>query len=81
MSTQKIQEQVLFTYERNMRYLEEFHLDLYKMISLFEAGLNSGDIKEKYQLDYKEEYFDILNLDNNSYLYNQKFHVDNARSL
>ena len=72
MKFEQMQQHILEVYRANIEYLKKSQPALYKKIELFELGLDSGMIKEKYELEYKDEkYFDALNVETNEYLYNQ----------
>jgi len=67
-----IEQQALNNYQQNLEYLEKNHKSVYTKLTLLEAAINSGQYKEKYILEYKDDsYFDVLELSTNTWLYNQ----------
>lgn len=70
MSFEEIEKHSIETYNLNIEYLKKSHPQIYSKIKLFEEAVESGAIKEKYELNYKDDYFDALNLETNEYLYN-----------
>lgn len=71
MSFEEIENHAIETYNLNMEYLKKNNLKLYEKVNLFESGLNNGLIEPKYDLNYKDGYFDALNLETNEYLYGE----------
>lgn len=68
---QHIQKQAIDTFQENLHYFHESHPHLFKKIDILNHAIAEGVYKEKYSLEYKEGYFDILDLQTNHYLYNQ----------
>ncbi len=66
-----IEQKAIELYEFNMKYLEKDHNILFNKIKLFEEGLELGEIKERYSLEYIENYFDIYDNVKQEFLYNQ----------
>ena len=67
---QSIEQQVIDIYQNNLLYFKENFEDIYNNITLFNTALETGQIKEKFSLEYKDDlYFDILDLTTNKYLY------------
>lgn len=69
MTYEQLQNQALLIYQENLDYLKEKHFELYEKINLFELALNEDLIEPKYELEYKNDYFDILDLQQNSFYY------------
>lgn len=69
MTHEQIQNQALLTYQENLLYLKEKHFDLYERVNLFDLALCENLISSKFELEYKNDYFDILNLEENSFYY------------
>lgn len=66
-----IEQEAIETYQKNLIYLEKTSENLYKLINILSKGIELGQIKENYILEYKDNsYFDILSLKDNTYLYN-----------
>lgn len=68
---QDIQDMVMKNYQDNMEYFKQNHLSLHAKLSALEHILNTGQYPQKYELDYKDGYFDIIELSSNTYLYNK----------
>ena len=71
MKLEQIEKDSIQNYSLNMQYLKNNHKKLYEKINLFEIALNTNLINSKYELSYKDGYFDILDLETNKYFYNQ----------
>lgn len=67
---ENIQTKAIETYNNNMKFLEETHKSKYEKLRLFESGLELGEIKERYILEYKNNYFDIYDTKENTWIYN-----------
>lgn len=65
-----IEENAINLYKKNINYLEENDKTLYERIKLFEEALNFNHLKERYSLEYKEDYFDVYDNEKNNWLYN-----------
>jgi hypothetical protein len=68
---QNIEEKVINNYNENMNYFKINYPALHNRLLALETILNDGSYKQKYDLEYKDGYFDIVELASNSYLYNQ----------
>jgi hypothetical protein len=66
---QDIQTKAITTYQNNLNYFQETHPEIYKKIDLLSQALEQGSYKENYSLEYKDDYFDILDTRTNEYLY------------
>ena len=58
------------TYLKNLEYLRLNHNQIYKKIELFQIAIESNIIKEKYELRYQNNYFDVYDIGDNTFLYN-----------
>jgi len=65
------QKNAIERYAKNMEFFSQKHPNLFHKLSLFEEAIKSGQHQEKYALEYKEKYFDILELSSKNFLYNQ----------
>lgn len=65
-----INKKAIETYNKNMIFLEEKHKSKFDKLKLFEYGLELGQIKERYVLEYKENYFDIYDTKEEKWIYN-----------
>jgi len=60
---------LLSIYEKNLLFLKENFEDIFNRVNILSDEINSGKIKEKYTLEYRDGYFDILNNETNSWYY------------
>lgn len=67
----KIHENTINLYQKNISYLEKVDNNLYKRIKLFEEALNLNHISQKYILEYNDNYFDVFDNEKSSWLYNE----------
>lgn len=58
------------TYLKNLEYFKVNHNEIYKKIELFQIAIESNIIKEKFELRYQNNYFDIYDFEQNIFLYN-----------
>jgi len=68
---QNIEELAISNYQNNMEYFQKEHPSIHKKILALEALLEDGRYPQKYDLEYKDGYFDVLELSSQSYLYKQ----------
>ena len=67
-----IEHQAFQTYTNNLLFFKQKHPKLFEKLNLLEVAIESGQYKEKYSLEYKDDsYFDVIDLSTNQYLYNQ----------
>ena len=64
-----IEVQALAHYEKNLEYLSKSHTDLFKKLQLFDFAEAENSIKTRYDLEYKNDYFDVKSIDEDRYLY------------
>lgn len=64
---------LLNLYIDNLNFLEQNFPEIFKKIIMLEEAINNKQYQEKWSLEYIEDgdYFDILNLQTNEYLYNK----------
>lgn len=67
----KIHENAISLYEKNIGYIEKVDRELYKRIKLFEEALNLKYISQIYFLEFKDNYFDVYNNEENTWMYNK----------
>ncbi|ABB43455.1 conserved hypothetical protein [Sulfurimonas denitrificans DSM 1251] len=68
---QKIEDKAVLNYKQNMEFFEKEHKRLYEMLIALETLLSDGKYPQKYELEYKNSYFDIKELSSGNYLYGQ----------
>jgi len=81
---QDIELQAVQLYEQNLNYISASHPNVFKKLQLFDLGEADELIKVKYDLEYKDGYFDVKNLKENQYLYQKdslKYAKDVADSI
>jgi len=81
---QDIELQAIKHYEKNLEYFKDSQSELLKKLQLFDLALANGQIEEKYDLEYKDNYFDVKNSEQQQYLYNSdslKYAKDIAKSI
>jgi hypothetical protein len=67
---QDIQAQAINNYQENLLYFQEKFPNLHTKLLALETLLNEEKYPQKYDLEYKDGYFDVKELSSNSYLYN-----------
>ncbi len=63
------------TYNKNLAYLAQQHLDTWTKVKDFSDTLESGEYRAKYDLEYMDTYFDVKLLSNQKYLYASDSHA------
>jgi len=67
---------LLSIYQKNLEFLKENFEDIFNRVNTLSDDINSNKIKEKYSLEYRDEYFDILNIKDNSWFYGTNTYED-----
>ena len=67
---QDIESYVMSNYHENMLYFENKHPSLWKKLKALELLLGEGKYPQRYDLEYKNDYFDVVELSSGGYLYN-----------
>ncbi|WP_455757137.1 6-hydroxymethylpterin diphosphokinase MptE-like protein [Sulfurimonas sp.] len=68
---ESIEEQAYETYLKNIEYFNKEQKHVAKLLTIFDKALNSGDYIPTIDLEYKDGYFDVKNLNTNGYLYSE----------
>ncbi|PHS56701.1 MAG: hypothetical protein COB17_08320 [Sulfurimonas sp.] len=68
---QDIELKAMQCYEKNLKYFSSSQADLLKKIQLFNIAEADALVHTKYDLEYKDNYFDVKNLQYEQYLYNE----------
>ena len=68
---QDVQEKAIKNYQENMAFFQEKNPPLYNKLLALDTILNEGSYKQNYDLEYKDGYFDVIELNSGAYLYNQ----------
>jgi len=66
---QNIQEQAALTYQNNLAFFQENFPEVYTKIDLLSHAIDTNQYNENYALEYKNDYFDILDVNSGQYLY------------
>lgn len=69
MTLDEIQNNALINYSDNLDFFEKNDKRLYDKIKLFESAMDLGSINPRYELEYKESYFDIYDKKENTWFY------------
>ena len=64
-----IEQQVTQTYLDNIAYFQQVHPRLYEQIAALETSIDKGYYTPKYELEYKEDYFDVIEPSSGTMLY------------
>ena len=77
-----IETKVMQNYQDNTDYFRENHPLLFNKLQALELLLNEGKYPQKYDLEYKNDYFDVINLSSGEFLYKQdsKLHAQEMSS-
>ncbi len=70
-------------YLLNLEFLKEYDLDLYNRINILTSMIDEGYYKERFSLEFIKDkgQFDILNIEENSYLYGKNPNLINNEFL
>ena len=76
---ENLQNALIKQYYSNLEFLKEQDLNLYNKINTFSTMIDEGYYKERFALEFVKEngQFDILDIENNSYLYGRSANVIN----
>jgi len=66
---QNIQEQAALTYQNNLSFFQENFPEVYTKIDLLSHAIATNQYNENYSLEYKNGYFDLLDVNSGQYLY------------
>ncbi len=69
MEHSNIEQTAIHTYNENLLFLQATQPDLFEKISALSHAIDKGFYKEKYSLEYKEDYFDVLEVETGNWLY------------
>ncbi len=68
---QNIEDIAVSNYQTNMEYFKLHHNELYSKLIALDTLLGDGRYPQKYDLEYKDGYFDVVELSSGIFLYNQ----------
>lgn len=66
---QEVEQKAIQTYENNMDYLKNEDQELFEKINLLNLAIETGQYQEKYILQYRDTYFDILDIKSEKFYY------------
>lgn len=67
---QSIQDEATQRYLKNQNFFAQEHPHILQKIQIFQDSIASAQRQEKYSLEYKDGYFDVLELSSGNFLYN-----------
>jgi hypothetical protein len=73
---EEVEQSLIIVYQKNLDFLKKNFFDIYVEVEKFSNDLANNTIEEKYTLELKDGYFDILNLENNGYYYAKNSYTD-----
>jgi hypothetical protein len=73
---QELEKSLLVVYQKNLNFLKENFSDIFLEVEQLSQDIQSEKYKEKYSLELRNGYLDILNLDNKGYYYAKNSYVD-----
>ena len=59
-------------FNENIAYIQTNHKELFEKLSALDSAVANGHYKEKYELVYENDMFDVLEKNSGNYLYNKK---------
>lgn len=72
---QSIEEVAVSNYQTNMEYFRLHHEKLHNKLIALDTLIGSGKYPQKYDLEYKDGYFDVIELSSKAFLYNQNSEI------
>ena len=65
----QVEEQAIKTFQNNLLYFSEKQPKVFKKIDILNQAIENGSYKERYALEYKDGYFDVLDTVTKEWLY------------
>lgn len=65
----EIETKAVETYKKNLLYFEEHQKLVYAKLAAFDSALEQNHYQSKYDLVFKDDYFDVIELSTGNYLY------------
>ncbi|MEN8302829.1 MAG: 6-hydroxymethylpterin diphosphokinase MptE-like protein [Campylobacterota bacterium] len=69
---QNINEHITKNFNANISYIQANHKELFLKLSSLDSAIEQGHYKERYELVYENNNFDVLEKNTQNYLYNKK---------
>ncbi len=66
---QNIEQKAIATFQNNLLFLSEKYPKVFKKVDILSQAIENGSYKERYALEYKDGYFDVLDTSTNQWLY------------
>ena len=66
---QNIEQKAITTFQNNLLFLSEKYPEVFKKVDILSQAIENGSYKERYALEYKDGYFDVLDTATNQWLY------------
>jgi len=64
-----LEEIAISTYKNNLLYFEKHQPGIYAKLAAFDSAIEQGHYQHKYDLIVKDDYFDVIELGTQNYLY------------
>ncbi|MDX1809330.1 MAG: 6-hydroxymethylpterin diphosphokinase MptE-like protein [Sulfurospirillaceae bacterium] len=74
----QIEQKAIETFQNNLSLLSEKHPEVFRKVDILNQAIENGSYKERYALEYKDGYFDILDTVTNDWLYGSSS-IDQAK--
>ncbi|MCF6331266.1 MAG: DUF115 domain-containing protein [Sulfurimonas sp.] len=72
---QNIEDIAVSNYQTNMQYFKLHHDVLHNKLIALDTLLGDGRYPQKYDLEYKDDYFDVIELSSGNFLYNKNSEI------
>ncbi len=66
---QNIEQKAIITFQNNLLFLSEKYPEVFKKVDILSQAIENGSYKERYALEYKDGYFDVLDTVAHQWLY------------
>ena len=67
-------------FNENINYIQTHHKELFNKLSALDNAVANGHYKEKYELVYENDNFDVLEREKQKYLYNKKLSIHTEKA-
>ena len=64
-----IEQKAISTFQNNLLFLSEKYPETFKKVDLLSQAIENGSYKERYALEYKDGYFDVMDMATGQWLY------------
>ena len=66
---ESIEQKAISTFQNNLLFLSEKYPEIFKKIDILSKAIENGSYSERYALEYKDGYFDVLDTTTSQWLY------------